>query len=109
MATTRQTGGCSCGAIRFEAELDVAEPVSCTCKDCRSGGAGLFTKPAGFQLLQGGEVLGEDKDGSSHRHFCKRCGAPCFITGDIDLLGGPFVVVRASTLDRPAASQPLAA
>ncbi len=51
-------GGCHCGSIRFEAEVDPATVVICHCTDCQTFSDSAFltvvlTKPGAFALLAG--------------------------------------------------------
>ena len=51
-------GGCHCGSIRFEAEVDLATVVICHCTDCQTFSGSAFrtvvqTKPGTFALLSG--------------------------------------------------------
>ena len=51
-------GGCHCGSIRFEAEVDSATVVICHCTDCQTFSGSAFrtvvqTKPGTFALLSG--------------------------------------------------------
>ncbi|WP_426754676.1 GFA family protein [Myxococcus sp. Y35] len=99
----RYTGGCLCGAVRFEAELDLSEPVSrCNCSICtKLGSTNAYTKPSGFRVTAAEEHLGEHRLGASpnYRAFCKRCGIYCFAGGDVEELGGEFRSINIHCLD----------
>ncbi|NMO15767.1 GFA family protein [Pyxidicoccus fallax] len=96
-------GSCHCGAVRFEAELDLTGPMNrCNCTICtKMGGAGLTIKPSAFRLVSGEEHLGRYAVGDSpnYRSFCKRCGVQCYGAGDVPQLGGAFASVNINTLD----------
>lgn len=102
-AVKTYAGGCLCGAVRFEAEMDLSRPVSrCNCTICtRVGATSSIVKPGAFRLLSGAESLGEHRKGNSanHRAFCKRCGTHCFGAGDVPEIGGAFVSVSVNCLD----------
>src|SRR5262245_61185930 len=72
-------GGCHCGAVRFEARLDLTRPVSrCNCTLCiRRGISAAMTTPEAFRLVAGDEgALGEYPRNpvvGSYR-FCPTCG-----------------------------------
>lgn len=96
-------GGCLCGAVRFEAELDLTGAVSrCNCTFCtKLGSAGYSVKPSAFRLLSGAESLSEyRKEGSpNHRAFCKHCGTQCYGAGNVPELGGDFCSINVNCLD----------
>ena len=82
MKMLTHSGGCHCGAIRFEvdapAELSVTE---CNCSICtRSGNLHLFVDKAHFRLLQGEDNLTRYSfDSHEAKHlFCKTCGIKSF-------------------------------
>lgn len=106
----RLTGGCLCGAVRYNCEAAPKTTVHCYCDDCRRiGGTGHATHtvfPAeGFSLI--GDVTEyvktADSGRSINRRFCPVCGSAIFHTRDgMDGL----VVIRTSSLDDPEAVQP---
>ena len=76
------TGGCHCGAVRFEvdapAELDVDD---CNCSICsKSGYLHLIVPKSRFRLLQGeGNLETYTFDTHEAKHlFCKTCGIKSF-------------------------------
>jgi len=108
--TEPYTGGCACGAIRYEV---AAEPVNmsiCQCRDCQrdSGtGHGTHLTFVGAPVTISGEpsswtAVGLEGTRKS-RAFCPTCGAPVFMTFP-DL---PEVfVASAGSLDDPRRYQP---
>lgn len=76
------TGGCNCGAVRFQLSAPPVSAIECWCKRCqRRSGAG-FTPNAraadgSFRLLAGAEALGvwDPGDGGWEKLFCLRCGS----------------------------------
>ena len=96
-------GGCHCGAVRFEAELDVSKPVSrCNCTLCTMRVvSSLMIKPDAFRLVSGESELGDYAWGAktSHFLFCKRCGIHVFGRGNIPEIGGEYVSVNANCID----------
>lgn len=101
--TKVHSGGCHCGAVRFEAELDLgAGATRCNCTICtKTGSTNVVVKPNAFRLLAGAESLGEYRVGTSpnSRSFCKRCGIHVFGQGDVVELGGAFVSVNVNSLE----------
>jgi hypothetical protein len=75
-------GGCTCGAVRFEASGPPKWVAHCHCVNCRRAhGAGAVTwagfEQARFRLLSGGEHLSTYlTETSAQRRFCGRCGSP---------------------------------
>ena len=102
--TARYSGSCHCGAVRFEAELDlVAGAGKCNCSICTKVGAtAAICKPAAFTLLEGEGDCGEYVWGGkiSTRFFCKHCGIHCFGRGHLQELGGDYVAINVNTLDQ---------
>lgn len=96
-------GGCHCGAVRFECELDLAEGTSkCNCSICRKSRFWKAVVPAAeLRLGQGREALTEYTFGSgSIRHlFCARCGIKPFGQVHLEGLGGEFYAVNVACLD----------
>jgi hypothetical protein len=104
------TGGCACGAIRYEI---AAEPVMgghCQCRDCqRDSGTGhashLAFLRAGAHMI--GNTTGWDKAADSGnivtRAFCPTCGSSVYSTNS----GIPdLIFIRAASLDDPGRYKP---
>ncbi len=81
-------GGCHCGAITYEAEIDSERVVVCHCSDCQTlSGAAFrsvaFTREGTFRLLSG-EVKEYVKTAESGNRraqgFCGDCGTPIYST-----------------------------
>lgn len=101
-STATHAGGCHCGAVRFEADLDIAKGTMCNCSIClKLGTVGTVLKPAAFRLLQGADQLTSYEWGHkvAKRHFCKTCGVFCYGAGFLEMLGGDFVSVNLNTFD----------
>jgi hypothetical protein len=75
------TGGCHCGAVRYEADVDLGETMECNCSHCEKKGFILTFTPIGhFRLLSGEDRLTEyrfNRHQIAHR-FCSACGAQPF-------------------------------
>lgn len=102
MSIAKHTGGCHCGAVRYEVELDAATGTMCNCTICtKLAIVGATIKPAAFQLLSGADALSSYAWGHkvAERKFCKHCGVHCFGAGHLDVLGGDFVSINLNTLD----------
>jgi hypothetical protein len=83
--TKTYSGGCHCGAVRYEVELDLTKPViSCNCSMCgRVGSLLTFVPAANFKLLQGEDSLTDYQFNKHviHHVFCKTCGIKSFARG----------------------------
>lgn len=97
----RHAGSCQCGAVAFEVEADVSNPVVCNCSRCRRlGGRLAFAPRAAFTLLRGEDALSEYL---FHNHkvrhlFCRTCGIQSFSFADRPD-GTPMVAINVNCLD----------
>ena len=97
------TGGCRCGAMRYEAAAEPLFTVNCFCNDCQKfyGGdkssAVVFPRDA---VEIAGEVTYFEVTGGSgqpvSRGFCPTCGTPLFGFPEI---AGHLMSVTAGSLD----------
>lgn len=103
------SGGCLCGAVRYQGETSLAGG-HCHCVDCRkSSGSGhcshMMVPAEGFSAT--GEVRFYDSAADSgniiSRGFCPTCGSAVF-SRNSGMAG--LVFVRASSLDDPEVFKP---
>ncbi|ARV57985.1 hypothetical protein BZZ01_04430 [Nostocales cyanobacterium HT-58-2] len=100
------TGGCYCGALRFEISGEIPMHALCLCETCQkiSGGAGnLFIgiEAGNFHYTQG-EPRRFKREGAEHaptREFCGECGVH-IAARSLKAPGG--LVVKVGTLDDPS-------
>ncbi len=80
----KQTGGCHCGAVRFEVEGDLSKVIECNCSICSKTGTLLaFVPAAQFRLLSGDDCLSDYQFNRKviHHLFCRNCGVRPFARG----------------------------
>lgn len=78
------TGGCHCGAVRYEAQADLSKVISCNCSICSKRGSVLTFVPAEkFRLLSGADAQTDYQFGRKtiHHLFCATCGVSSYATG----------------------------
>jgi hypothetical protein len=82
---TKYTGGCLCGAVRYEAEGDPAMAGYCYCKDCRKASGSGFIPfmgwPASAIRFTGETLRFTSKaanGGYAVRNSCPTCGGLVF-------------------------------
>src|SRR5687768_1489684 len=99
MATTTHRGACHCGAVRFRADLDLAEIETsrCNCSICLKGRFWKAVIPAeAFALEAGDEALATYRfgEGKIDHRFCTTCGVKTF--GRVTLDGSDFVAINVA-------------
>lgn len=103
MTMKRHTGGCHCGKVRFEAELDLsAGTTKCNCSICTKARLwSVRVEPENFRLLSGESDLTDYQFNSKscHHLFCKHCGVRAFEWADIPQAGGKYYSVLPTCLD----------
>lgn len=79
-----RSGGCACGAVRFEARGEPKFVANCHCRDCRRATAAPFSTWVGFDApnvsWQGQRAIYESSPTVS-RGFCAACGTPLSYSG----------------------------
>ena len=89
-------GSCHCGAVRFEADIDLAQSsYRCNCSICRRTRFWpAIVMPPGFRLLAGEGDLTQYRfnTGKNHHYFCKHCGVRAFGIGNNTPVGTMYGV-----------------
>lgn len=81
-------GGCHCGYITYEAEVDPESVGICHCTDCQTLSGSAFrtvvrAEPNGFKLLTGKPkiyVKTAESGNKREQAFCPECGTPIYAT-----------------------------
>lgn len=106
-----RTGGCLCGAIRYEAGGEPLFALMCHCRDCQqasgSGYVAAVRMPsAAFRITKGTPktyIAKSDAGNEISRVFCGDCGAPLYVQVSTrpDMVG-----IRVSSFDDPSFFKP---
>ncbi len=107
------TGGCHCGALRYDADIDPAKIAVCHCTDCQimSGTAfrtAVRVPSADFTLLSGDPKTYTKIGGSGRPRimaFCENCGTQIYGTGVDD--DASLISLRVGTCDQRAELVPV--
>jgi hypothetical protein len=108
---TRYTGGCACGAIRYETAARPQVELHCHCRDCQrrtgTGHGSYITFPQRAEVTITGDarewrVAGDNGTVKAHA-FCPTCGTPVYLTFPA---APDLVAVHAGSLDDPGLFHP---
>jgi hypothetical protein len=102
-------GSCHCGAVTFEADLDLAAGTGkCNCSICaKTRNWSAHARPEDVRVLSGEDNLADYQFGSGQAHhlFCMTCGVRPFGRGYVEEIGGAYVSVRLAALDDADSSE----
>ena len=104
------TGGCACGAIRYETDAAPVVMLNCHCRDCqRASGSGYaphLAVPKASVRIQGEpryyRTVG-DAGRAIERGFCAACGSP--LMSRLERIPD-ILVLRAASLENPSLYKP---
>jgi hypothetical protein len=108
MALKTYCGGCHCGAVRFEADIDLGKGTNrCNCSICAKARAWfVLVDPDHFRQLSGADAQTEyhwtpagRPAPNLHFRFCKTCGVRTAGRGEHGPAGGPFIFIAVASLD----------
>jgi hypothetical protein len=102
------TGGCACGAVRFEVSAPLAGASYCHCPRCQrrtgtAASANARVEPGSVTVVAGEEHVREWRpEGGMPKAFCVQCGSGLFArTAEGEIKG-----VRLGALDRDPGVRP---
>src|SRR6185437_1015772 len=100
--TTRYSGGCQCGKVRYEVDMELGEVISCNCSRCgRLGSLLAFAPENRFKLLSGERDLTKfefNKHMIEHQ-FCSTCGIQSFAMGLNPKTGAKMAAINVRCVD----------
>jgi hypothetical protein len=100
--TQTYPGGCQCGEVRYEVQMDIGEVPACNCSRCgRLGSLLAFAPATEFKLLSGAAKL---SDFEFHKHviqhkFCSTCGIQAFAIGTHPKTGAKMAAIKIRCID----------
>ena len=103
------TGGCGCGAVRFEIDAPFASASYCHCTRCqrRTGTAASVqarTAPGSFRVVRGADLIRAwAPEGGFEKAFCSECGSALFSRHPAD---STVISVRLGVLDQDPGIRP---
>ena len=107
------TGGCACGAVRYETPAEPVFQNHCQCLDCQkrsgTGHGSWLTFPERAHMAITGEAriwrVATDNANEKTHAFCPTCGTPVYLTFSFM---PDMIAVPAASLDDPGRVQPQA-
>lgn len=104
------TGGCACGAVRYQCNVEPVMAINCHCRDCQRGSgsayaSGIFVPADSVTFTKGTPKYYRSVADSGQgvgRGFCAECGSPIAATQD----AFPVLILYAASLDDPSWHRP---
>ena len=104
-SSIRATGGCLCGAVKYEIHGKLYNVINCHCSKCRRVhghfSAHASSKREDLKLVEEGGLKWyrsvTDETPDVYRGFCQECGSSLFW----DARGDDYMYISAGTLDQP--------
>ncbi len=100
--TQTYSGGCQCGKVRYEVQMDIGEVLACNCSRCARLGSLLAFAPATqFKLLSGDADLTKFEFNTNmiQHLFCSICGVQSFAIGTHPKTGAKMAAVNVRCVD----------
>lgn len=107
----RLTGGCNCGAVRYQIDSAPLTVAACHCRQCRRQSGAAYSVNLIVRVktmsVEGEIASWTDSDTESGtplaRQYCARCGSPI---RSVPSASPGLAAVKAGTLDDPAPFAP---
>ena len=104
------TGGCFCGAVRYEAEVYLHDAYYCHCRICQKisgvpAEVGVIVKPGSLRLTEG-EPKYYQTSHFAERGFCSDCGSRLFYRTTLEDAPDEWLNLPVGTLDHPKNAVP---
>ena len=96
------TGGCGCGAVRYEVDAPFVSASYCHCTRCQrrtgtAAAASARVAPGSFRIVEGEEhIRAWAPEGGFEKHFCGLCGSALYSRSPED---PEAIGVRLGTVD----------
>jgi hypothetical protein len=101
MSARRTSGGCLCGAVRYEIEGPLVPASACHCSQCRRhhGALGIYSLAPSerFKIKGDRNLTWYDSSPGIRRGFCRNCGSKLFW----ERIGGGQLDVTLGSIDAP--------
>ena len=104
------SGGCACGAVRYECSVDPVVMFNCHCRDCQrasgSAYAAIVVVPKAAVEMRGEPRYHKIAGGSGNaieRGFCPTCGS--HVADQLERVPG-ILALQAGSLDDPSTYRP---
>jgi hypothetical protein len=105
------SGGCACGAIRYECSALPLRMLNCHCRDCQLASGSAYSPTvimarSAVNITKGETSMYQrvaESGNIAKREFCPSCGTPLFASSSAR---PGYVRIRAASLDDPAWFKP---
>jgi hypothetical protein len=104
------SGGCGCGAVRYEGEAEPVAMFNCHCRDCQRANGSAYAPLTGVAKVAiqiNGELrfhrLVADSGWGIERGFCPTCGSQILLRAD---RAPDNLFLHAGSLDDPSVHRP---
>jgi len=100
MRTVFASGGCQCGAVRYEVTAPPVRAEFCHCRMCQKAVGNVFAAYADFDrgaVSFTGELSHYQSSETARRGFCAKCGTPLTFDGFNDAT----IAITIGSLDDP--------